>query len=231
MSNATSVQVQKLNAQLAEKLQRELHADEVLIWTGQPGRSGQTVGILFILTFGIVVTSFSAFFMLDTLGFPSAKHLPHSIIQWIFALFGLPFLLVGLSLIVMPLFLTRRIRKTVFAITNHRVIIGRYGGKVPSVYSLKPADLGNIKESCNSDGSGSIYFNLPDADADSGPIYNLSGQQVVPSGASGRPFQTDFLDIPAVHEVFNLLQKLARTESATVANNQQPDGDSSAPHT
>lgn len=231
MVDAATFHVPELNTRLAEKLQRQLNADETLIWTGQPGRGGQKVGILFILVFGMVVTGFSLFWMLGVLGFPSATHLPHSIFQWIFVLFGLPFLLAGLGLMALPVFVTRRLRNTVFAITSHRVIVGRFAGKVPSVYSLTPADLANIKESCNSDGSGSVYFNLPDADTDGGPVYNLSGQQVVRPGSSGRPFQVDFLDIPAVHEVFTLLQKLASTVTPPVAENQSPDGDSRAMRT
>lgn len=229
MVDTTSLRVPELDVRLAQKLQRELNPEEVLIWTGQPGRGGQAVGIIFVFLFGMVVAGFSAFWILSALGFPSAKHLPHSIIVWIFALFGIPFLLVGLGLMALPVFIMRRPRNTVYAITSHRVIVGRFGGRVPSVYSLKPADLGNIKESCNSNGSGSIYFNLPDADSGGGPVYNLSGERVVRPGSSGPPFQVDFLYIPAVREVFTLLQKLAQTASPPVGDSPLPSGDSSVP--
>lgn len=146
---------------LDREIEQYLEAGEHIIWTGQPKQ-----GLIFsafdiwMVIFGIVWTS--------------------GVISWIyaaldaaiwFAMFGLPFLLVGLYLMFGKFFFDARTRATaIYAITNRRVIITykQFGKKFFS------HEYGKIREIAlreNADRSGTIYFYFPDGWSRNAQVY------------------------------------------------------------
>jgi hypothetical protein len=77
----------------------------------------------------------------------------------VFALFGLPFLAVGLGMLTSPIWMGRRALRTCYALTNRRVIVwepGWFGGV--QVRSYRPPELGSMTRNQRSDGSGDLIF-------------------------------------------------------------------------
>ena len=71
-----------------------------------------------------------------------------------FPLFGLPFLLVGLGIMLLPVWAWRGAKKTVYAISNERLIIIAPG----SVSSFEPDEIDNLVRRERPDGSGDVIF-------------------------------------------------------------------------
>jgi hypothetical protein len=140
-----------LPSTLADRVEAELADDERLIWAGQPRpdlmvRSAACCLVPFGLLFG---------------GLP----LVGTIVVFIagapvFLLFGAaPFVGLGIFLICSPLWLRRKARNTVYALTDRRAIIwdaGWYGAFV--VRSYASSGLGRIARRERADGSGDLIF-------------------------------------------------------------------------
>jgi hypothetical protein len=73
----------------------------------------------------------------------------------VFPLFGLPFLFVGLGVILAPLWAFLKAGSTVYAVTNQRVMIIT-GDSSRSVKSYTPADIVSVEHRERPDGSGDI---------------------------------------------------------------------------
>jgi hypothetical protein len=73
----------------------------------------------------------------------------------VFPIFGVPFLLVGLGVILAPLWAFLKGGNTVYAVTNQRVMIITGSGN-RSVKSLTPADIVSVDHRERPDGSGDI---------------------------------------------------------------------------
>ncbi|EDP62550.1 hypothetical protein BAL199_13443 [alpha proteobacterium BAL199] len=112
-----------------------LQTGERLVWTGRPSvlafaRRG--IGEFF---FGAVFFGFASFW---TLGASSGS--------WLFALFGIPFLLVGFWTLIAPLRYTVRAWRTYYAITDQRMIILRTGFR-RSAEVIMPSDITRLERS------------------------------------------------------------------------------------
>jgi hypothetical protein len=134
--------------------------DERVLWTGQPdaGRIFSSADI-FAIPFSLLWGGFAIFWEWNALhigGFGSTRDGLPSIS--FFALWGIPFVLIGLYMIVGRFFYKVWARKrTYYAVTNQRVLIlsEMFGRKVQSIYlSMLPA----LDTSIRADGSGTITF-------------------------------------------------------------------------
>lgn len=140
--------------------ERELRKGERLIWVGQAtrlrlGAAGRTPAIM-----GVFFTAFSIFWIAMAF-FTSHKatNAPKGFGTF-FPLFGLPFLFVGLGMLTSPVWMRRKARKGVYAITDQRAIViqgSLFGDKV-TVYSYRPEQLGNIRRVQYADGSGDLIL-------------------------------------------------------------------------
>ena len=136
--------------QISEEIRSELAAGEQVIWAGQP-RQGLTLrgSDVFAIPFNQFFAGFSVFWMYGAAS--SGAPLP-------FVLFGVPFVLVGLYLVVGRFFLEAKQRSgTLYAVTSQRVII-RSGIVNRTIKSLPLKNLQDLSLSERSDGTGTITF-------------------------------------------------------------------------
>jgi hypothetical protein len=145
---------------LRDVVQRELRSNEQLIWSGAPGgglrlRPSDAMMIPFSLVWGgfAMFWEYSVLFGLDPDGRPSP-----SVESFIMKLWGIPFVLAGLYLIVGRFFGDAFQRaRTLYAVTDQRILIVTQSfGK--RVRSLPLGALPEMTLTEKSDGSGTILF-------------------------------------------------------------------------
>jgi hypothetical protein len=175
----------------------ELKSGESLLWSGQPRggirlRPSDALFIPFSLLWGgfAIVWEVMALFM--ALGITAGVGKPGAA-AFIFPLFGLPFVLVGLYLMIGRFFVDAKSReKTRYAVTDQRIIIVTmlFGHKVQSIALRQIPEL-VLNQSA--DGSGSIHFGSP---------------SLVPSSDGGyaRRQAPGFEMIERVREVYDIVQ-------------------------
>ena len=141
--------------------QSELQSGESLYWTGtaNPGRAA--LSSLPAAVFGIPFAGFALFWMSTAFHATSAMHKSSSNgftnSFRVFPFFGLPFLLVGLGIVLAPLWAYLKGRTTVYAVTNQRVMVIS-GGNNRSVKSYTPSDIVGVEHRERPDGSGDIVI-------------------------------------------------------------------------
>lgn len=175
-------------------LERELTAGETLLWNGRPrqGLMLRPVDAL-LIPFSLMWGGFALFW-------EAAVVLGGAPI--LFMLWGVPFLLVGLYMIVGRFFVDAALRaRTTYAVTSQRVLLisGLFSR---TVRSLPLQTLGEITLQERSDGSGTISF---------GPSMPLVGQYrgFAWPGVSQR-LQPAFERIPDARQVHDLIRNAQR---------------------
>lgn len=183
-----------LDFQLENELKPFLSHDDKLVWVGKPKtgimlRASDAMLIPFSLLWG----GFAVFWetMVITTGAPM-----------LFKLFGIPFVLIGLYMIIGRFFADAWKRsKTVYGITNDRIII-KSGLFSSGAQSLMIKSLQEISLKQKGDGSGSILF---------GPVaarnfLTQSGQWPFNVTQTGLEF---IMDVKQVYDKILFLQKQA----------------------
>ncbi len=130
------------------QLAGHLESNETLLWGGQP-RQGIIFrsSDLFLIPFSLIWCGFVVFWLVTALG---------SGVPLIFALFGVPFLAIGLVFTVGRFFIDAKQREnTFYGITEDRIII-KSGVFTKSVKSLNIKTLSDIEVEEKSDGTGTI---------------------------------------------------------------------------
>jgi len=190
MFNATD-DVWAIPRGLRDMVDREMDQGEQLVWAGQPNPRRFVLRALPTMLFAIPWTAFAIFWMWGASGFgePSDMSWPRSM----FALFGLPFVLIGLGMLSAPLWAIRKARRTVYAVTDRRAILF-LGGWGTTVRSFGPDRMGGLRRRQRADGSGDILFEPSPPFAD---------------GAHSRMAEGSFFGIANVKEVESLLRDLA----------------------
>lgn len=138
---------------LEQALKRELTRGERLKWQGKQLRRVNKTGFGIYL-FAIPWTAFSLFWMAMASGFGSAGG-GDGFLSMAFPLFGLPFVLIGLAMFASPLWPLFVAQKTIFAVTDKRVIRLRLGNSL-KVEDVSPEQIGRISKKELSDGTGTI---------------------------------------------------------------------------
>ena len=185
-----------LPQELQYMVERELEPDERLLWVGQPAPAF-FVGYSFApVLIAIPFTLFSIFWMCGAAGFK----IPEFGLQMIFPLFGVPFFLVGLAMFFSPLGVRYCLKKTVYAVTDHRAII--FAGTLFStkIVSYESDELGKLHRKEKPNGLGDVLF----GDTSSDSNHANQHQQVpglIPTGG--------FVNIPFPKDVERLLKDLA----------------------
>ena len=141
------------------RAQSELQSGESLYWTGTADPRRAAISAIPDSIFGIPFAGFALFFITHAYHATSAmsKSSHNAFVSGfqVFPLFGLPFLLVGLGIILAPLWAFLKGGNTVYAVTNQRVMIITGSGN-RSVKSLTPADIVSVDHRERPDGSGDI---------------------------------------------------------------------------
>ncbi len=191
-----------LDERLRQSLNRELQPGEQLAWYGQPSPGRMAWRSLPAVLFAIPWTGFAIFWMLAAGGFvwfAHAKTQPATAPSFsplnffgCFPLFGLPFVLIGLGMFSSPLWMLRKARRTLYAVTDRRVILFE-GSWSTTVTSLVPDQLKDLTRKERLDGSGDLFFGQP--------FQYFSRNQ-------SRPMQRGFIGIPNVREVEELVRRI-----------------------
>ncbi|MFK7784851.1 MAG: hypothetical protein AB8B56_07040 [Crocinitomicaceae bacterium] len=133
---------------LKDQLTSELNRNERLIWAGVPKRGFQfNSEDKVIIPFSVIWCAFVTFWIYAALES-----------SFIFALFGIPFALVGLYLLFGRFFFDRIVRSnTVYGLSNERVLMKvGFNGSITNSFLLKEFDTIDLIE--HDDGTGTIEF-------------------------------------------------------------------------
>jgi hypothetical protein len=143
------------------RAQSELQSGESLYWAGTADPRRAAFAALPTAIFGIPFAGFALFWVTQAYHATSAMSRSSNNAFTngfrLFPLFGIPFLFVGLGIILAPLWVFLKGASTVYAVTNQRVMIIT-GGNSRSVKSFTPADIVSVEHRERPDGSGDIVI-------------------------------------------------------------------------
>jgi hypothetical protein len=141
------------------RAQSELQSGESIYWTGTADPARAAMSTLPATILGIPFAGFALFWITQAYHATStmSKSSSNAFTNGfrVFPLFGLPFLFVGLGVILAPLWAFLKAGSTVYAVTNQRVMIIT-GDSSRSVKSYTPADIVSVEHRERPDGSGDI---------------------------------------------------------------------------
>lgn len=139
--------------ELAAMVEAELTRGERVEWMGRPIAGRMAIASLPMALGGIFYTAFFCLWIAMAGGIVSGG-------AWgLFPLWGVPFVLVGLGMLTLPIWMYRKATRTAYAITDRRAISiepGLFGWVV--VRSFEPTGLAILARTQNADGSGSLIF-------------------------------------------------------------------------
>ncbi|NEQ87268.1 MAG: hypothetical protein F6K26_46760 [Moorea sp. SIO2I5] len=150
----------KIPKELRIKIDNELEPREYIRWIEQPIPRFFTASSIGSVLFGIPWTSFAIFWMWGALGFKLPDLREGIQPQHLFALFGLPFVLIGFGMLSSPLWVWQAARKTVYLITDKRAISIQGGWSTTTIRSYLPDQLKDIYRKERADGSGDLVITI-----------------------------------------------------------------------
>lgn len=195
------------------RAQSELQPGESLYWTGVPDPRRAAVVTLPAALFGIPFAGFALFWI--TMAYRGTQSMSKSANNGFtsafnfFPLFGTPFLLIGLGIVLAPLWAYLKSLNTVYAITNQRVLIIS-GTNTRSVKSLTPLDIVSVDHRERADGTGDVLIRTTSAQArptNTGQAFNLNAS-VSASGTVG------LFGVPNVKDVARQVMNLHTQRTA-----------------
>lgn len=140
------------------RIERELEEREELIWAGRPDPKLMGCRSTPAVIFGIPWTAFSVFWVYMAGQGIWGGSGPGGVMKWLFPLFGVPFVLIGIGMLSAPWWAGRAARKTLYALTDRRCVIWRPGFRSISVKSYGPDDLDGMSRVERRDGVGDVIF-------------------------------------------------------------------------
>ena len=187
---------------LRELVNAELMDGETIQWMDQPVPVFFSAAAIGIVLFAIPWTAFSIFWMCGAAGvfdINNAKFEFNALDpgRLMLAAFGIPFLLIGLGMLSVPLRMRRSMKQTVYVITDQRaMIIGREFGAF-DIKSYYPTDFSRLHRTQKTNGIGDVYFHIKRSDDSS--------------------TEEGFQNLRNVREVEKILQDLKETQiSSTI---------------
>jgi hypothetical protein len=155
--------MQSLPRDALQRLTREL-AGEPILWAGRPSAQAVFWKSTPILLFGIPWLAFSLAWELIALGVFFNTGIgkvegPGGILAYVFPIFGLPFVAIGIGLVGAPLWGARKAMRTVHVLTDRRLVTAVLG-KTLSIKSIDPQRVYDVTRVEKGDGSGTITFAL-----------------------------------------------------------------------
>ncbi len=183
--------------ELRRKIDNELQPGELIRWVEQPIPRFFTAASIGSILFGIPWTSFAIFWMWGASGFKLPDLREGLQPQHLFALFGLPFVLVGFGMLSAPLGVWQAARKTVYLVTDKRAI-SIQGGWSTTIRSYLPDQLKDIYRKERADGTGDVI---------------ISTRRWKDSDGDTRNEEIGFLGVRNPREVENILKQLAQNNA------------------
>lgn len=193
--SAMMLQTTVLPMAMQHRVDGELRDGEELIWTAQPRAWLAARSFWFATLFGAAFAGFAVFWIFGAAGVSGGFSSANGSFSW-FPLFGVPFVLVGLAIMLSPLLAARAARHTAYALTSERAIVFKasvFGSF--SVQSFNADELGDMTRRERRDGSGDLVF-----------------KEIVTEGRDSDGHRTTsttrygFLAIDSVHEVEKLVR-------------------------
>ena len=190
---------ERLPPWLEAAVQRET-AGEAIRWTGRPGAFRSFAWSSLIWLFAVPWTAFALFWeagvvggLLLGKGAQPLGSVGHTW-GWVMGLFGLPFILVGLGMMLLPFGVLRSARRTVHVLTSKRLLTITEG-RIKRVKSVFPDQIRSIERTERPDGSGNLRLILGyEKDSDGDTVTKTQ----------------DLFAIPDVRRVEGLLMELKR---------------------
>lgn len=156
-----------MNALPREALQRLTRefAGEPILWAGQPSPRLAFWKSALIWLFAVPWTAFAfawegialaAFFASEPGQKPEGVG---AVLVWVFPVFGLPFVLIGLWMLARPFLEVRKARRTVHILTESRLVTAELGPSI-SLTSLPPSRIVEITRKAGPAGSGTLSLSL-----------------------------------------------------------------------
>ena len=149
--------MENLPDHLLTVIRSEIPEDEEILWAGQPDQWEASKRGWPIFGFAIPWTLFALFWMFAAAGFGMPNFSDGT---GFFALFGIPFVLIGLFMLASPFLMARTAKHTVYVVTHQRALI--FTGKdAVEVETYLPGELNSLDRTLRSNGTGSIRFKEP----------------------------------------------------------------------
>lgn len=149
----------KIPKGLRRKIENELQPGEIIRWVEQPIPHFFTAASISLVLFGIPWTSFAIFWMWGASGYKLPDLREGLQPQHLFALFGVPFVLIGFGMLFSPILAWQDARKTVYLVTDKRAI-SIQGGWSTTIRSYLPDQLKDIYRKERADGTGSVIISI-----------------------------------------------------------------------
>lgn len=134
-------------------VESELEPGERIEWMDTPLPRFFTAKSTAKFLFAIPWTAFALFWMYGASGFKL-----HAGIS-VFALFGVPFVLIGIAMLLSPIWAYRSSLKTVYVVTDRRAITFD-GGRTTTIRSYSPEKLAGVFRRERKDGSGDVILGV-----------------------------------------------------------------------
>jgi hypothetical protein len=180
-----------------ESIERHLSSGERVQWAGRPDPSTHVNrGDAFLIPFSIMWGGFAIFWEASSIagGAPI-----------LFDLFGVPFVAIGLYFMVGRFaYKANRKRRTLYAVTNRRVMVIVHGRRGEAVDAANLRTLPSVSTTVGADCSGSVEFG---ASSPRARPYGNSGMELFTRG-QGSGALVSFFDIDDPQGVADLVERL-----------------------
>jgi hypothetical protein len=133
------------------RLDAELGHGEHAVWVAKP-RPRRQLRSFGIYLFAIPWTGFSVFWM----AMAGSGHGTPDVASVFFTLFGLPFLLIGIGMLAVPFAAVAAARRTVYALTDRRLLRIGWGRRRTVTKSVLLSQIGPITRTSGTDGYGDL---------------------------------------------------------------------------
>lgn len=140
---------------LQAKIDRELETGERVEWAGMPVPRFFTGHSIAAFLFAIPWTSFALFWTVGAAEATADSCGPRGF--EFFPLFGIPFILVGVFLLLSPLWTYQKARRTAYVITDRRALTFD-GGWSTTIRSFRPDELRNLSRKERRAGRGDVVI-------------------------------------------------------------------------
>jgi hypothetical protein len=137
---------------------------ERMLWAARPDKRIASLLSFGIWIFAIPWTAFALFWiafpisaLLETyagMNIGAPKGTP-TLIMWVFAIFGVPFVLVGFGMLLAPFAAIRKGWRTLYVLTNKRLAVLE-GGRTVSVVTIRPDEIAGLSRKEGPDGRGTL---------------------------------------------------------------------------
>lgn len=148
-----------LNYNVFSLVQSEMRPREKLIWTDVPSPIHEARSKTMTALFGIFFTGFAVFWVYGASGGMASFETDGEIdlVSTLFPLFGIPFVLAGLGMLLSPVWTYLKARSTCYGLSNQRALIIRNWPR-KRIDSYGPAEMNTLTRADHGNGNGTIIF-------------------------------------------------------------------------